>query len=124
MNNTMDLSPEKYRHDLAIIRETAEQVIRDFRIHGVEIVFSGNELTAWEELLAQITPVIATMYSKNRQAFMSLLYQIDISESKFRKVAETTDQEEFRNQLSEMIIRREFQKVLTRRYFSDQSKGR
>ena len=49
----MDQNIEKYRRDLEIIRLTAEQVIKDFQIFGFEIVFSGNEYTAYEELKTQ-----------------------------------------------------------------------
>lgn len=115
----MDLSPEKYRHDLAIIRDTATQIIRDFSIHGVEIVFSGNELTAWNELHTQITPILATMFANNKSGFMALLYQIDVSESKFRRAMEEGGKNDFNSRLAELIIQREFQKVLTRRFFSE-----
>jgi hypothetical protein len=115
----MDLSPEKYRHDLAIIRDTAAQIIRDFSIHGVEIQFSGNELTAWTELHNQITPVLAGMFAHNKSGFMALLYQIDVSERKFREALEEGGKDEFNSRLAELIIQREFQKVLTRRFFSE-----
>ena len=35
---------EQYRYDFEIIRLTAEQVIKDFGTHGIEINFSGNGL--------------------------------------------------------------------------------
>lgn len=113
----MDLSPEKYRHDLEIIRETAAQVIRDFHMHRLEVVFSGNEMTAYEELTRQVEPLLAEMYRTNRSGFQALLYQIDIPEARFKKLISTTPANEFARQLAELIIQREFQKVLTRRYF-------
>lgn len=114
----MDLSPEKYRHDLEIIRETAAQVIRDFSIHKFEVTFSGNEFTAYGELVAQLEPILSTMYKTNRSGFNALLYQIDISEQKFRNLMQNAPKEEFNAKLAEMIVQREFQKVLTRKFFS------
>ena len=40
--NSSDIT--KYRHDLEVIRMTAEQVKKDFSFHNVEITFSGNEM--------------------------------------------------------------------------------
>lgn len=114
----MDLSPEKYRHDLEIIRETAAQVIRDFSIHKFEVTFSGNEYNAYEELVAQLKPILSEMYKMNRSGFNALLYQIDISEQKFRKLIQDSSSEDFSSRLAEMIVQREFQKVLTRKFFS------
>lgn len=113
----MDSSLEKYRQDLEIIRETAAQLIRDFSIHKLEIVFSGNELTAYDELIFQVEPFIADMYKNNRSGFQLLLYQIDISEQSFKKVISTSLPENFSKRISEMIIQREFQKILTKRFF-------
>ncbi|MFZ7115842.1 MAG: hypothetical protein ACO1G9_10715 [Bacteroidota bacterium] len=114
----MDLSPEKYRHDLEIIRETAAQVIRDFSMYKAEIVFSGNEYTAYSELVSQVEPVLSTMFKTNRSGFQALLYQIDISENSFRKLVQEYSGGDFTTKLAEMVVQREFQKVLTRKFFS------
>ena len=117
----MDLSPEKYRYDLEIIRETAAQVIRDFSIHRFEITFSGNEYTAYDELVTQLSPILSEMYKTNRSGFNALLYQIDISEQKFRNLIQNSPKDQFGSNLAEMIVQREFQKVLTRKFFSKKS---
>lgn len=119
----MELIPEKYRYDLEIVRKTAEQIVRDFNIKGFEIIFSGNSLNAFEELKAQITPVIGKLFSDDRASFQSLLYRIDISEKDYKQTLSLFPSEEFQKELSELVIRREFQKVITRKYFSDKSKG-
>ena len=113
----MDSSLEKYRQDLEIIRETAAQLIRDFSMRKLEIVFSGNELTAYDELLMQVEPLIEEMYKNNRSGFQVLLYQIDISEQSFKKLIASSSPEKFSKRISELIIQREFQKVLTRKFF-------
>lgn len=113
-----DLSPEKYRHDLAIVRETAGQVLKDFGVMGVEITFSGDPYAAYEELKEQITPVLYNLYRNDQSAFQALLYRIDVSEVKFRKLLGSGNPMEFPAALADLILQREFQKVLTRRYFS------
>src|SRR5438045_3562278 len=109
---------EPYRHDLEIIRLTAEQIIKDFEIFGHEVKFSGNELTAYEELKNQITPLLSELYQNKPSAFQSLLYRIDISEKKFRELLDNSTAKKFIENLGEEVIQREFQKVLTKKFFS------
>lgn len=113
-----DSSLEKYRHDLAIVRETAAQVMKDFGVLGLEIRFSGDPFSAYEELKEQIAPVLFELFQNDRSRFQSLLYRIDLSESKFRKLLGANEHANFSLNLADMILQREFQKVLTRRYFS------
>ena len=108
---------EQYRYDFEIIRLTAEQVIKDFGTHGIEINFSGNELTAYQELITQIKPVLLHLYQEDKSAFQSLLYRIDIHEKKFRALLNYS-KEEFPERLAELVVHREFQKILLRKYFS------
>ena len=119
----MELIPEKYRYDLEIIRETADQIIRDFNIKEFEIIFSGNPNNAFDELKIQITPVIEKLFKADRSSFQSLLYRIDISERDYKQTLSQIHSKGFEVELSELVIRREFQKVITRKYFSDKSRG-
>ncbi|MBK6446716.1 MAG: hypothetical protein IPQ03_01980 [Bacteroidetes bacterium] len=113
-----DSSLEKYRHDLAIVRETAAQVMKDFGVLGLEIRFSGDPFSAYEELKEQIAPVLFELFQNDRSRFQSLLYRIDLSESTFRKLLGENTPSNFSHNLADMILQREFQKVLTRRFFS------
>jgi hypothetical protein len=108
---------EKYRRDLEIIRLTASQVIKDFQIFGFEIVFSGNEYTAYDELKSQLTPLLFDLYNRDRGTFQSLLYRIDISEPQWKKLLQSKSAD-FSDRMASMVIEREFQKVLTRKFFS------
>ncbi|MCX6292639.1 MAG: hypothetical protein NT126_12905 [Bacteroidetes bacterium] len=109
---------EKYRKDLEIIRLTAEQIKKDFQLFGHEISFSGNEMTAYAELKDQVTPLLDRLYQDDSIAFQSLLYRIDISEKKYTELLNHASQEEFAWLLADLVIQREFQKVLTRKFFS------
>ena len=113
----MEELPEKYRYDLAIIRETADQIIRDINIPDFEIIFSGNEGLAFIELKSQLAPQIHRLFNEDKNAFQALLYRIDIEERDYKKAVSNTQSDIFEEKLSELIIRREFQKVITRKYF-------
>ncbi len=111
-----DFLPEEYRHDLQIINETTAQIIRDFHNDDLKIIYSGDNTKAFDELKQQLIPHIRALL-KNNTALNSLLYRIDISEKDMRKAMddETSPREEI---IAELIIRREFMKVLTRKFFS------
>lgn len=112
-----DLSPEKYRHDLEIVRATAEQLIKDFQLFGFEIRFSGDPFTAYDELRAQLVPVIDRLQREDPLLFQSLLYRIDLDERLFKKKLSSSD--DHLDHFADLILQREFKKVLTRKFFSD-----
>jgi hypothetical protein len=108
----------KYRHDFEVIRMTAEQVKKDFSLHNMEISFSGNEMTAYEELKTQLTPLLLKLLSGNRTRLMHLLYRIDIPERDWKKVLAIDGDNEQAEKLSAIILEREFMKAMTRKLFS------
>ncbi|MFI5219673.1 MAG: hypothetical protein ACHQNT_09300 [Bacteroidia bacterium] len=107
---------EKYRHDLEIIRNTAQQVIKDFSLHGVEITFSGNELTAYDELKQQLIPALAKLHQAG--TFTALLYRIDVDEKKVNEILNNSATKDIASQLASLVIEREFMKVLLRKLYS------
>src|SRR5437899_3214109 len=107
--------PEKYRHDEEIIRLTIEQIKKDFGEHLPELVFSGIKTALFEELSTQLSEVLKNIRKNNPSAFRSLMYRVDIKES---EVVKTSSAKNSFEALAEKIIQREFQKVLTRKYFS------
>ena len=57
--NFTDLT--KYFNRLDLIKDTANQIIKDFDMFGMEIKFSGNAYNAYEELFEQIEPQIKNL---------------------------------------------------------------
>jgi hypothetical protein len=109
---------QKYRKDLEIIRDTAKQVIKDFNMSGLEITFSGNELTAYEELRSQLTPVLSMLFRNDQSGFQNLLYRIDINERDLNNLLIETGTDIFPDAVADLILQREFRKVLSRRFYS------
>ncbi|MEP7168464.1 MAG: hypothetical protein ABI855_03780 [Bacteroidota bacterium] len=114
LNNS---SIEKYHHDLEVIRNAASQIIKDFELFGIEITFSGNEQTAYEELKSQIIPVLINLFCKNYSTFYALLYRIDIDENKVREILMDSSKENPSEELSKLILEREFIKVLFKKFY-------
>lgn len=107
---------EDYRTQEEIIRLTAEQVIRDFALFGLEISFSGNVITAYNELFEQLESVILDLLNSDYRKLLSLLYHIDISEKELnRKLADRSDIPS--DLVTEMILDRELKKVIIRKFY-------
>lgn len=116
--NLTDIS--KYFNRLELIKETADQIIKDFDMFGMEVKFSGNAYNAYEELFEQIEPHIDQLISSNRAKFMGILYRIDLSDVQIKKAVENNSSEPFPAIVTDLIIRRELQKVVIRNHYKSQ----
>lgn len=108
----------KYINELDFIKATANQIIKDFDMFGLEIKFSGSKYDAYEELFDQIEPYIDELLSVNRSKFMSVLYRIDVSEYQLKKAVEENESESFSTIITDLIIKRELQKVVIRAHYA------
>jgi hypothetical protein len=100
-----------------IVRETAEQIMKDFGMFGIEITFSGDTNHAYQELLQQLVIQISVLIERNYDLLLSVLYQVDITD---REISKTTMELPHYNQveiIAHQVIVRDLKKVLLRRYF-------
>ena len=110
--------------DEEIIRLTVEQIKKDFGTYLPELTFSGNKVALFKELTEQISNALKVIRKNNTVAYRSLLYKVDIRESEVSKLESENAGRlpatpgSFFEVLAEKIIQREFQKVLTRKYYS------
>jgi hypothetical protein len=109
---------EKLRLNEQIIRDTALQVIKDFASFGMSVSFPRDISYAYEALFSQLKIIIADLLEREPEKLSALLYQIDLDENRMKKEPELFTEHEF---ISEMILEREFLKVLTRHYFKNQT---
>jgi SPX domain protein involved in polyphosphate accumulation len=106
-----------YINRLDLIKDTANQVIKDFDMFGLEIKFSGNTYNAYEELFEQIEPHIKKLITTNQQKFMGILYRIDLSEEQIKKAVKENGSESFSEIITDLVIKRELQKVVIRKQY-------
>ena len=108
---------ESFLNREEIVIQTAEQIMKDFGMFGVEITFSGNTENAYHELHSQLTDQITVLFERKYDLLLSVLYQVDISDRDIRKtrleLPDYTDVEVVAHQ----VIVRDLKKVLLRRYF-------
>jgi hypothetical protein len=115
----VEIVHQSYHKRLEFIQKTAAQLIKDFQLHGLEITFSGNAETAYTELSEQVKPIIDDLIMHDSQRFMNLLYSIDLNEKKVINEALHAFDLDI---LTDQILKRELQKVVTREYFKEKLK--
>ncbi len=107
----------QYFNKLDIIQDTANQIIKDFDMFGLEIKFSGNAYNAYEELFEQIEPHIKNLIDTNQSKFMGILYRIDLNDEQIKKAVNENHSESFSEIITDLIIKRELQKVVIRKHY-------
>jgi hypothetical protein len=117
-------STKKYHSDQEIIQMTADQLIKDMGDFSILIQFKGDKETPYRELFDQVEPVIYTLEMMQPEKLKSLLYRIDISENEIKKHITSTNSHlantktDLSSFITDLVLQRELQKVLTRIYFS------
>lgn len=118
----LPLSPsdyQRYEQSVWLLQEVVGQINKDFRLQGFDVEFSGTGETAYRELSDQLKPVIEYMLENQTEKFWNLIYGIDLSESKVRRILFGTDQEiDAIKELTDLILKRELQKVVIRLHYS------
>jgi hypothetical protein len=100
-----------------IVRQTAEQIMKDFGMFGVEISFSGNVEQAYQELHQQLVEQISRLIETNYDLLLSVLYQVDITDREMAKAQAELPHYTHIEVIAHQVIARDLKKVLLRRYF-------
>jgi len=117
--NFSDLTP--YYNKIELIKDTAAQIIKDFEMFGMEVKFSGSAYNAYEELFDQVHPHIKKLIDNNQSKFMGILYRIDLSDEQIKKAVHENRSEPFSEIVTDLIIKRELQKVVIRNHYKNNS---
>jgi len=116
----MKAEVEIFKTDQIVLKETAEQIQKDFASCGIEIFFSGKEIFPYESLLNQVEHHIHHLISHHLIQLQTLLYRVDIPEGTYFKLKKHANS--FPNELSRLILEREFMKVVTRHLYKPGTK--
>jgi hypothetical protein len=104
----------EHRNDL--LQEVIDQLNKDFGSKVIEISWNKGDDNPYGDFLEQVEKQVLSLLKNDKQAMMSILYRIDVFESKLR-VVWTLDKEDQPKKMTELILNRELQKVLTRRWY-------
>lgn len=110
-----NFSIETFRHNLEIIRETISQINKDLSIFDLDIVFSGNEQTAYREVKEQLIILFKELLNRDAEKVFALLYRIDVPENKVKEVPASCT---FEEHIAELVLERELLKVVIRKFYS------
>ena len=114
INNT---NVSSHLNQADIVKQTAEQIMKDFGMFGVEITFSGNIENAYQELHNQLIQQITLLVERNYDLLLSVLYQVDISDRELHKAEQELPHYTHIEIIAHQVIVRDLKKVLLRRYF-------
>ena len=110
----------RLRNDEKIVEETANQVIKDFALFGMQVTFPDNLHWAYDELFAQLNKHVSELLQTNNKLLLSLLYQIDVSERSIQVRSSERSDSDLSSTITDLILERELKKVITRNYFKQQ----
>jgi hypothetical protein len=108
---------EGFLNRAEIVQQTAEQIIKDFGLFGVEITFSGDTLKAYDELHQQLIEQITFLNQNKSELLYSILYQVDITDYEIAKAEMELPHYNHIEIIAHQVIFRDLKKVLLRRYF-------
>nr|WP_321486910.1 hypothetical protein [uncultured Draconibacterium sp.] len=114
VNNT---NLENLMDKAEIVQQTAEQIMKDFGMFGVEITFSGDTDNAYQELHQQLIDQITGLVETNYDLLLSVLYQVDITNREIVQAEHDLPHYTHIEIIAHQVIARDLKKVLLRRYF-------
>ena len=120
MNHPSELSPFNARESL--IKQTVAQIDKDFSMFGMEITFPTQMEMAYPEVFAQLQYHLDDMMSAGSGRLSALLYHIDLPEATIMDVWNQHPEQSRAAILSELIIVREFKKVVYRNFYRETNK--
>ena len=119
--NLQNNNLEFYLNKEDIVRETADQIMKDFGMFGIEITFSGNVENAYHELHEQLINQISIYLDRDYSRLMAVLYQVDITEKEIAKAHNELPHYNDLEVLAHQVIFRDLKKVLYRRYYKSKA---
>ena len=99
-----------------LLEEVIQQVNKDFGSHAIDFAWHTDDVDAYSRFVSDVQKHVTTLLDRRKTKIMELVYRVDVFESKMR-VVWTLDEEDRAGKITELILNRELQKVLTRRLY-------
>ncbi|GAB1405303.1 MAG: hypothetical protein PHX54_03170 [Lentimicrobiaceae bacterium] len=103
-----------------LIRQTVAQLSKDFAQFGLEITFPDSMKMAYPHVLHEVTGHLDSLFAGDQSRLASLLYHIDIAEIEIVDAWSQHPGQSRTHILAELILFREFKKVIYRNHYSRQ----
>ncbi len=110
---------EPHKSDVMVIKQTVQQVRKDFQMFGLDIDFPLDFNMVYQDLFRHVGAHIESLLAINVQKLSALLYQVDIDETEIIKAWEEHPEFTKSEVITELLIYRELKKVLFRNYYKN-----
>lgn len=107
-----------YLRDTAILKETLEQLEKDFFQSGIDQEFQSMAVLSFEKMCCSLSERLKLLNEKNGSQLQNLLYRIDISPKQISQYTKSHPQKDYELLLAELMLKRELQKVVLRKNYS------
>jgi len=111
--NTQDL--EEQIQEKIIYKNLLLQINKDFQLIGID--FDCDTNTSFDVFFQSFKELIEDIVNSDFELFLNLLYRIDLDETKIRNIIQS-ENDDLYAVLSFEILKREWQKVWLRNYYS------
>lgn len=101
-----------------MLSKVLDQLYKDLNIDSVAFPWNFGNPDAYVIFHHNLTNYISSLYTNNSTKFMRMLNRVDISEKIYKGLLLTTDDDNVINKLTDLILNRALQKVITRTHYN------
>jgi len=105
------------------VLEVSETISRDFDKAGLSSIITSEEFHNLAQLKKYLTKKITELLDTNYEKLINILYRIDINEDKLKNLFASKNREFIPEQLVELIIERQIQKIRIRNMYRNNNKN-
>lgn len=109
---------EQFIAESKFLDETCNQISKDF--DSVEVEFSKEGLNSYPHLIKQLENQVNRLLELDSTKLFRFLYLVDIEDEKVKQILFDQNRTNPALELSDLIVKRELLKVLTRNHFKSQ----
>lgn len=114
---TKNIDLNGYKNRIEIIECVIEQTNKDLGL-DISLKTDDSKLNLYDNLVAQVQPIIGKLIYQGGGRIEQLLYKIDVSERNVKKALDTAQETDPAVIFTHLILERELQKVVFRMLYS------
>mgnify|MGYP005655276993 CR=1 FL=1 len=110
---------QAYYNRADLLQKVVAQIQKDFNWFSADISFDASaKESAYQQLYAQVLPIVEELLNDDYPKLMALLYRIDLDEEFVNRKLKETPNADTDEVIADLIIKRELQKVIIRMHYS------
>lgn len=110
---------QEYYNRNDLLEKVVAQIQKDFNWFNLNVKFNHNEdVSAYQQLFREILPYVDELLNDDYPKLLAMLYRIDLDEEFLNRKLKETQQADTDEIITDLIIKRELQKVIIREIYS------